>query len=63
MYKEFDISDDIINLSRKCEKELELVFKEIDNNCMYTTAKILKAFQDNKVSRNRFYRSNRVWLL
>ena len=52
MYKEFGISDDIIELSEKCEKELEEIFKDIDKNCLKATSKILKAFQDNKVSRN-----------
>ena len=63
MYEKFGISEKIINLSKECEKELKPIFEEIDNNCMLATTKVLKAFQDNKVSRNRFYRSNRIWLL
>ncbi len=52
MYKEFGISDELINLEKECEKELEPIFKEIDKNCLKATSKVLKAFQDNKVSRN-----------
>ena len=54
MYKEFGISDEVINLSEECEKELEPVFKEIDRNCLKQSAKVLKAFQDNKVSGTDF---------
>ena len=54
MYKEFGISDEIINLAEECEKELEPIFKEIDNGCLRASAKILKAFQDNKVSGTDF---------
>ena len=52
VYKEFGISDELINLEKECEKELEPIFKEIDKNCLKATSKVLKAFQDNKVSRN-----------
>ena len=35
MYKEFGISDEVINLSEECEKELEPVFKEIEKNAQF----------------------------
>ena len=54
MYKEFGISDEIISLSEECEKELEPIFKEIDKKCLKASSKILKAFQDNKVSGTDF---------
>lgn len=54
MYKEFGISDKLVKLSEECEKELEPVFKEIDENSLKASMKILKAFQDNKVSGTDF---------
>ena len=54
MYKEFGISEKIINLSTKAEKDVENVFKEIDKVCEYNTLKVLKAFQDNHISDMHF---------
>lgn len=54
MYKEFGISEKIINLSTKAEKDVENVFKEIDKICEYNTLKVLKAFQDNHISDMHF---------
>ena len=50
MYKEFGISDRVIELSTKAEKDVENVFKKIEKNCEYNTLKVLKAFQDNNIS-------------
>lgn len=54
MYKEFGISENIISMAEKTEKELENIFKEYDKNCMKCSCKVLKAFQDNKVSTTDF---------
>ncbi len=54
MYKEFGISDELIKMAEETEKELEPIFKQIDQNCMKATSKVLKAFQDNKVSGTDF---------
>lgn len=54
MYKEFGISDELIKIADECEKELEPIFKEIDENCLRASSKVLKAFQDNKVSGTDF---------
>ncbi len=54
MYEEFGISEEIIKLSEECEKELEETFKEIDRNCLRASSKVLKAFQNNKVSGTDF---------
>lgn len=54
MYKEFGITDEVIDLAEKCEKELEPIFKKIDENCLKATSKVLKAFQDNKVTGTDF---------
>lgn len=54
MYEEFGISEEIIKLAEECEKDLEPIFKKIDENCLRASAKVLKAFQDNKVSGTDF---------
>ncbi|MBR1540613.1 MAG: methionine gamma-lyase family protein [Clostridia bacterium] len=54
MYKKFGISDEIIHLAEECEKELEPIFKKIDEDCLRASSKVLKAFQDNKVSGTDF---------
>ena len=50
MYEKLGISKEVYEKSLKAEKELKKVFEKFDNNCMELSAKILKAFQDNKVS-------------
>lgn len=54
MYKEFGISDEIIKMAEEVEKELESIYKEYEENCMKSSAKVLKAFQDNKASTTDF---------
>ena len=54
MFKEFGISDRVINVSNEVEKELEDIFKKYDENCLRASAKVLKAFQKNKVSTTDF---------
>ena len=54
MYKELNISDKVINLANEVEKELEPIFKKLEENCMKSSAKVLKAFQNNNVSTSDF---------
>lgn len=53
-YKEYGISDKIIDLSEQVEKEIEPVFKKIDEVCEFNTIKVLKAFQNNNISDMHF---------
>lgn len=53
-YKKYGISDKIIELSEQVEKEIDPVFKKIDEVCEYNTIKVLKAFQDNHISDMHF---------
>ncbi len=48
------ISEKIINLSKECEQELKDEFHKIDRLCTYHSAKVLNAFQKNKVSEAHF---------
>ena len=54
MYSEFGISEKIVDIANEVEKELEAIFKEYEENCMKSSIKVLKAFQDNKVSTTDF---------
>ena len=54
MYEELGISKNIYEKSLEAEEELKEVFKKFDENCMKSSIKILKAFQDNKVSTSDF---------
>ena len=54
MYSEFGIREEIIKISEEVEKELELIFEKYEKNCLKASMKVLKAFQDNKVSTTDF---------
>ncbi len=53
-YKQYGISDKIIELSEVVEEEIKPVFKQIDEVCEYNTLKVLKAFQDFQISDMHF---------
>lgn len=50
MYSKFGISKEIIELSKKVEKDIKCVFEEIENNCEYNSLKVLNAFQEYNIS-------------
>lgn len=54
MYKEFGISENVINIANETEQELEEIFKKLEENCLKSSVKVLKAFQDNRVSTTDF---------
>lgn len=54
MLKEFGIKKDIIELSKKVEKEIKLQFEQIEKICEKNSLKVLKAFQDNRISEVHF---------
>lgn len=54
MYKNFSIDQKVIDLVKQSEKELTDKYKEIDEICEYNSLKVLKAFQDNKLSEIHF---------
>lgn len=54
MYENFNINKKIIELIEKSEQELQKKYQEIDEICEYNSLKVLKAFQDNKVSESHF---------
>ena len=54
MYEEFGISKKIEELSTKVEKDVENIFKQIEDNCTQNSLKVLKAFQENQISEMHF---------
>ena len=50
MYNNFKISNELIELSNKVEKKISEQIKKIDEDCMYNSMKVLKAFQDANIS-------------
>ena len=53
-YKLFGLSSTVSNLCTECEKELEKEFKKIDDIAFLNSAKVLKAFRENKISDTHF---------
>ena len=54
MYKSFGISEEIENLANETEKEIESIFKKIQETCEFNSLKVLKAFQNNNISDMHF---------
>ena len=50
MYQSFGISEDVIDLFNRCEKDCKEQFEEIDEACNYNSLKVLTAFHKNKVN-------------
>lgn len=50
----FNIKEEILETSKIVEKELKTIFEELDKTCLESSAKVLKAFQDNNVGTNDF---------
>lgn len=54
MDNEFGVSNYILDLSEKVQKEIEPVFKRIDEICSYNSLKVLEAFQKNRLCEAHF---------
>ena len=54
MHNLLNIKESTWNLINEEEKNIEKQLKEVDEICLYNSAKILKAFQDNKVAEAHF---------
>ena len=50
MYKEFGISEDLIKLSNRVEEKISDEIKKVNEDCMYNSLKVLKAFHNNNIS-------------
>lgn len=54
MYKQFGIREEIINLSRKVEKDIRPIFDETEKIAEYNSLKVLSAFQKYNLSEMHF---------
>ena len=54
MFEELGIGEKVYKKSIEAEEELKDIFKGFEENSMKASCKILKAFQDNKVSTTDF---------
>lgn len=54
MYTEFNLSKRVIDVANEVEEELKPIFDKYEESCMKSSIKVLKAFQDNKVSTTDF---------
>ena len=54
MHNLLNIKESTRNLINEEEKKIEKQLNEVDEICLYNSAKILKAFQDNKISEVHF---------
>lgn len=54
MYYGYNINKNLVELSQKVEKKLQPIFEKLDKTCLLNSAKVLRAFQDNRVSTSDF---------
>lgn len=57
MYKNFGISDKLIDLSNEVEEEIKDIFSKIDKTCEINSLKVLNAFQKNNLSEMHLHTS------
>ena len=54
MYEDFGINKNLEEKANICENNLKGIFQKIDEDAMYNTKRVLKAFQENEVSDMHF---------
>lgn len=54
MYEEFGIKKEVIEISKKAEKELKNIYEEVEQIAEYNSLKVLKAFNKYNVSEMHF---------
>lgn len=50
MYKEFGVNSKLVELAQEVEKEIDEEIEKVNKKCLNNSMKVLKAFQNNKVS-------------
>lgn len=54
MYKEFGISNELEEIAKQSEIDLRDIFERIDEDALYNSQRVLRAFQKNQVSDMHF---------
>ena len=54
MYKEFGIKDEVLDLSKKVEKDISSIIDDVNKRCEINTLKVLKAFNKYNISDMHF---------
>ena len=54
LYKKLNISEEVIKLIEKNEKELQTIYKAIDDNAFFNSLKIINAFKKENISESDF---------
>lgn len=54
MYKEFGIKDEVLDLSKKVEKDISSIIDDVNKRCEINTLKVLKAFNKCNISDMHF---------
>lgn len=54
MYKELGISEEVIKLIERSEKEIKPIFDQIDKICEYNSGKVMRAFHHHQISEIHF---------
>ncbi len=54
MFKELNISNDLLQLTTQAEQELQEVYKHYDDICLYNSAKVLNALHEVKLNASDF---------
>lgn len=62
MYNKFGITEEILNLSKEVEKDIEDEIKKINRISEFNSLKVLMAFQKYNLSEIHFRRNNWIWI-
>ena len=54
MYYNYDIDEKLVQLANNCEEELREIYKEYDEIALINSSKVLRAFQEERVSTTDF---------
>lgn len=62
MYNQFGITEEIINLSKEVERDIENEINKINKISEINSLKVLMAFQKYNLSEIHFRRNNWIWI-
>ena len=54
MYKNFQIKQELIDLSNKVEEKISEHIKKVNEDCMYNSIKVLKAYNNRNINKVKY---------